>query len=175
MHYQPMLSAIQNGLQGWTSNSLSYGGRITMVNAVLSAMPLNYMQALKIPLGIIKHIDKMRWSFLWKGGGTCKGINCLINWKTICGLKSNGGLGVIDLTCQNDALLLKWIWRLENNQDGIWASTITRLYGVSEATHIEHASDSSPSLKSLSSLLPFYRCSVENVNGLRVMHQRWVH
>lgn len=108
----------------------------------------------------------------------------------ICSLKSNGGLDVIDLTCQNDALLLKWIWRLEKNPNGIWASTITRLYGISEASHIEHASDLFPFLKSLSSLLPFYRCSVESVNGLQwhwtssglfpclsayiVMHQRGV-
>lgn len=51
IHYQPMLSAIHNRLQGWTSNSLSHGGRITMVKAVLSAMPLHYMHALKIPAG----------------------------------------------------------------------------------------------------------------------------
>lgn len=74
----------------WTSNFLSYGGRVTLVKAVLLAMSLHYMQALRIPKGVIKHIDKMRRDFLWKGNSECKSINCLANWEIVCALKSNG-------------------------------------------------------------------------------------
>ena len=92
------------------SNFLSYGGRITLIKAVLSAMHLHYMQAFKIPVGVIRHIDKMRRNFMWKGTEIYKGINCLVNWERVCNLQENGGLGIIDLNCQNDALLIKWLW-----------------------------------------------------------------
>lgn len=63
------------------------------------------MQAFRLPVGVVKHIDKMRRNFLWKGNETCKGINCLVNWERVCMMKIDGGLGIIDLQCQNDALL----------------------------------------------------------------------
>lgn len=80
-----------------------------MVKAVLSAMLLHYMHAFKILVGVIKHIDKMRRRFLWKGNDMCKGINCLVNWEIVCTLKINRGLGIIDFSTQNDALMVKWI------------------------------------------------------------------
>ena len=100
---------------------LSYGGRITLVKAVISAMPLHFMQAIKLPIGVIRHIDQMRRNLLWKGNKVCKGINCLVNWETVCTLKENGGLGIIDLAVQNDALLTKWLWELEAKPMGLWA------------------------------------------------------
>ena len=102
-----------------------------MVKAVLSAIPLHHMQAMKIPVGTIKHIDKMRRNFIWKGNDTCKGFNCLVNWEQVCALKVNGGMGIIDLTCQNAALLTKWIWAIVKKPDGLWASAVTELYGNS--------------------------------------------
>lgn len=56
--YQPMLLAMQHRIEGWTSNFLAYGGRITLIKVILSAMPLHYMQAFKIQVGVIRHIDK---------------------------------------------------------------------------------------------------------------------
>lgn len=47
-----------------------------------------------------------------------QGINCLVNWERVCALKVNGGLGIIDLSDQNDALLTKWLWDLETKTEG---------------------------------------------------------
>lgn len=90
IEFQPMLSAIQAKLEGWTSNFLLYSRSVTLVKAVLSAMPLYHMQALKVLVVVIKYIDQIRRKFLWKGNDTCKGINCLMNWETVCALKING-------------------------------------------------------------------------------------
>lgn len=87
IEFQPLLSVVQGKLEGWTSNLFSYGGRITLVKAVLSAMPLHYMQTHKLHIGIIRHIDRMRRNFLWKGNIICRGINCLANWEMVCSLK----------------------------------------------------------------------------------------
>lgn len=45
LDFQPMLAVVQAKIQGWTLGFLSYGGRITLVKAMLSGMPLHYLQA----------------------------------------------------------------------------------------------------------------------------------
>lgn len=55
--FQPLLLAVKQKLAGWKADLLSYGGRVTLVKAVLSAMPLHFAQAIRIPKGVIKHID----------------------------------------------------------------------------------------------------------------------
>lgn len=165
--FQPMLQAIQSRLQGWTSKFLSYGGRITLVKAVLSAMPLHYMQAFKLPVGVTKHIDNMRRSFLWKGNDTCKGINCLVNWERVCALKLNGGLGIINLTCQNDALLAKWIWAIESGKQGLWSKTMQNLHGVTAARQLAQGGlEDSFFIKDLASLRPLCNASIELDEGV---------
>lgn len=157
--YQPLLASIQNRLEGWKSNFLSYGGRITLVKAVLTAMPLHYMQALKIPKGIVRHIDRMRRSFLWKGKDTCRGINCLANWELVCARKENGDMGIIDLEIQNNALLTKWLWLIHHSPNGLWGSTLHRLYGITETSQLGTTATSSYFLKGLAGLLPFFFAS----------------
>jgi hypothetical protein len=39
---------------------LSYYGRLTLVNSILSALPTFYMCSLKIPIRIIEYVDKYR-------------------------------------------------------------------------------------------------------------------
>lgn len=46
-------------------------------------------------------------------------LSCLVNWKTICWPKINGGLGVLNLQRQNQVLLIKWLRLIYHNQDSI--------------------------------------------------------
>jgi hypothetical protein len=55
------------------------------------------MQALLIPTGIIKHIDRIRRGFLWKGKEVATSLTALVCWEKVCSLKKNGGMGVINL------------------------------------------------------------------------------
>lgn len=105
VHFEPMLQAIRSRLEGWTVNFLSYGGRLTLIKSVLPAIPLHYMQVLRIPKVVFKHIDKMRRNFLQKENDICRGMNCLVNQEMVSSLKSHGGLRIIDLGCKNEALL----------------------------------------------------------------------
>lgn len=159
--FQPMIQAIQRRMEGWKSNFLSYGGRVILVKAVLSAIPLHFMQATTLPKGVIQQIDRLRRNFLWRGNGPCKGINCLVNWETVCNLKENGGMGVISLESQNQALLTKWVWRLQHDHGGLWANTIRQLYGYTEVTQLRGTQQPSFFLKELSQLVPLFVCSTE--------------
>jgi hypothetical protein len=90
-----------------SSQFLSYAGRLQLVNYVISSLPTYYMCSLKLPLTVIEIIDKHKKNCLWRGKDfNRKGYN-LAAWELVRKPKDKGGLGVINLSIQNDALLLK--------------------------------------------------------------------
>lgn len=79
-------------------------------------------------------------------------------------LKKNGGLGILDLEQQNDALLIKWIWRIQRHPEGQWAEIIWLLHRMANPNNWQANQPTSFFLKELE-LLPFYKCSVKLVDG----------
>lgn len=51
----------------WKVRYLSLGGRLTLVNSVLSAIPTYWLSLFKIPCWVIKKINRIRRDFLWSG------------------------------------------------------------------------------------------------------------
>lgn len=115
----------------------------------------------------------MRRSFLWKGGQECRGINCLVNWERTCALKLNGGMGILDLNQQNEALLVKWIWQIENKPEGQWSQTLAHLYQIRKGEEIALRSDSSFFMKDLSNLIHFFNSSVRRGTDQTTLIWRW--
>jgi hypothetical protein len=65
------------------------------------------MCSLKLPVTIIEAIDKFRKKCLWRGKDFNQKNYNLVAWDIVRRPKDKGGLGVIDLATQNNALLLK--------------------------------------------------------------------
>lgn len=149
---------------------LLYGGRVTLVKSVLTALPLHYMQAIKIPKGVLKHTDRARRNFLWKGNDTCNGINCLINWSTVCALRKNGGLGILSLETQNDALLTKWLWKLDRDSNGLWAQTMSLLHGITTTQQLLDNTNHSGFFRSICVLLLFYMIYIVPDEFFPILH-----
>ncbi|KAL0283845.1 UNVERIFIED_CONTAM: hypothetical protein Sradi_7214700 [Sesamum radiatum] len=60
--------------------------------------------------------------FLWHGSGNAK-----VAWEQICKPKQEGGLGIRSLMITNQALMLKQLWRLiQNDGTSIWVEWIQR-------------------------------------------------
>lgn len=93
---------------------LSLGGKLEMVNVVLSSLPSYYMSIIKLPSGAINQINKFRRTYLWKGLELSSSKPSLASWKMIQRPKAMGGLGIINLKHQNDALLLKHLYNFYN-------------------------------------------------------------
>jgi hypothetical protein len=91
-----------------TSIFLSQGGKLQMVNSVLSSLPTFYMCSIKFPVKIVNHIEKYRRHCLWKGRDLNGKKPALAAWKLVTKPKMKGGLGVIRLRLQNEALLLNF-------------------------------------------------------------------
>jgi hypothetical protein len=65
------------------------------------------MCSLKLPLTVIEIIDEHRKNYLWRGKDFNRKRHNLATWDLVRKPKDKGGLGVINLSIQNDALLLK--------------------------------------------------------------------
>ncbi|GLU02749.1 hypothetical protein SLE2022_199870 [Rubroshorea leprosula] len=126
--WQPMVESIRKKLASWKGRYLSMGGRITLINSVLSSLPVFLMSVYVIPKGIIQSIDKLRKSFLWGGKGDERKINW-ISWDRVCKKKEEGGLGVRDLRKFNLALMGKWWGRLAESGESMWNKIIIEKYG----------------------------------------------
>jgi hypothetical protein len=59
-------------LQGWKGKLLSIGGRVTLLNLVLSSIPIYWMSVYRLLVHVRHSIDKLRKWFLWYGDNSIK-------------------------------------------------------------------------------------------------------
>lgn len=123
----PLINRIEARIEGWKAKLLSYGGRFTLVNSVLSNLPLFYFAIFKAPKWVLNRIESLRRSFFWKGCNKVAGGACLVWWRSICKSKKEGRLGIKDLEAMNLALLAKWWWRFFTEPKLPWGSLIRAL------------------------------------------------
>ncbi|KAJ1688151.1 hypothetical protein LUZ63_019541 [Rhynchospora breviuscula] len=173
LHFKPLLDAFQRKLDSWQSKFLSLGGRLTLVKSVLTALPLHYMQVIKLPPWLIKHLDGIRRGFFWKGAGKCLGGHCLVNWAKCCLPKKCGGLGIMNLSIQNQALLMKWLWKLQKEPDSIWASTVNLLYGTRDIATLLADGSTSVAFRDILHFNDFFSSSIYNPGLPQRLTWKW--
>ena len=118
--WQPIIRKFEDKLVKWKQRSLSIGGRITLINSILSALPIYLLSFFKIPNKVVHKIVSIQRKFLWGGHQETSKIPW-VKWDTVCLSKNKRGLGIKDLSNFNEALLGKWGWELANNQNQPWA------------------------------------------------------
>jgi hypothetical protein len=97
---------------------LSYGGRLVLINSVLSSLALFMLSFYEVPKEVLHKLDFYRSRFFCQGDDHKKKYR-LAKWGVICRLKDQGGLGVLNLEIQNRCLLSKWLFGLINTE-GAW-------------------------------------------------------
>jgi hypothetical protein len=133
--YAPLICRIERKMAA-TSPHLSYAGRLQLVNSVLSSLPTYYMCTLKLPITVIDIIDKHGKNCLWRGREfSRKGYN-LAAWDFVRKPKAKGGLGVINLSVQNDALLLKQLDKFYKQENIQWVNLICQKYYNGTVPHL---------------------------------------
>ncbi|KAJ4765867.1 Ribonuclease H-like superfamily protein [Rhynchospora pubera] len=131
------------------------------------------MQVLKLPKWCYSQLDRIRRAFLWKGKKSCVGGQCLVNWDSCCLPKKNGGLGILNMHVQNDALLMKWLWKLQKEPNSVWSESIRTIYGTTEISDLSNVQCLSYELKDILQIRGFYSCSCTFQGDESAIQWRW--
>ncbi|KAL4580934.1 hypothetical protein LXL04_017140 [Taraxacum kok-saghyz] len=129
-HWEVIIEKFKSRLSSWKADSLSFGGRLTLIKSVLGSLPLYYFSVFKAPTKVIDALEGIRRRFLWAGNKEGRKIHW-VSWNKIVLPKDKDGLGVGDLRSMNVALLGKWIWRMKTERDSLWTKCITACHNIS--------------------------------------------
>ncbi|KAL0295918.1 UNVERIFIED_CONTAM: hypothetical protein Sangu_3177600 [Sesamum angustifolium] len=122
---RPLIDKVDARLAGWNNQILSYAGRLQLIKSVLTTLHTYWASAFILPKGVLKTLEKKMRQFLWQGSAGSR--NAKVAWAWITKPKEEGGLGIRSLTTTNQALMLKQLWRiLQNDGTSIWVDWIQR-------------------------------------------------
>ncbi|KAL0286394.1 UNVERIFIED_CONTAM: hypothetical protein Sradi_7149200 [Sesamum radiatum] len=116
---RPLIDKVDTRLAGWNHQHLSYAGRLQLIKSVLSTLHMYWASVFILPKGVLKMLERKMRTFLWQGPSG--GRQAKVAWDQICKPKAEGGLGLRSLIIMNQALILKQMWRvLQNDGSSIW-------------------------------------------------------
>ena len=128
--WDPVIKRVENKLATWRGSLLSIAGRLTLIKASISSLPIYYLSLFRAPKGVLDKINKLQRQFLWSGGSK-KSYMALAAWDLLELPKILGGLGCGNLFHRNLSLLFKWIWRFLHEPQALWRKVISEKYNYS--------------------------------------------
>lgn len=100
------MERVEHTLALWRAKYLSLGGRVTLIKTALANLPIYFMSLFKCPVLVVDRIERLEGDFQWQGMHSSKKFH-LVDWKSVCKAKEDGGLGFRPLKQMNEALLNK--------------------------------------------------------------------
>jgi hypothetical protein len=162
---EPLVAAVGKRAAPWQGRFMSSAARLTLIDACLSNLPLYTMGLFLLADGTHAAMDRHRNRFFWEGQSAAKKFH-MVNWKTICQPKSQGGLGVMNTNLMNIALMAKWIWRIfrEENSGLLWLKLLRAKYRTAELFS-SSPNNCSPFWHSMHKVKDFFREGVKFAPG----------
>ena len=91
-----LIQKFENKIFHWSHKLLSLGGRLILVQAVLSSIPVYWLGLAPIPVSVLNKLRSLTFAFLWGSSGNNHKYH-LSNWKHLSWPKKNGGWGIKNL------------------------------------------------------------------------------
>ncbi|XP_058726407.1 uncharacterized protein LOC131597748 [Vicia villosa] len=117
--WKPLVVKLKKHLGSWKNRFLNLGGRITLLKSILTSLTIFTMSFYKMPLKIVKEVNKIQNNFL-RGGMEEKRKIHWVSWKNVILSFDKGGIRVKNIVVFNQALLTKWRWRILQGHDSLW-------------------------------------------------------
>lgn len=117
----PLIQQIKERISTWSARSLSFAGRLLLLNTVIAGITNFWCSTFLIPKSCINAINSACNSYLWKGSLEGQ-YSARVSWETITHSKDEGGLGIKDLLLWNRACSLKLIWLLFFRAGSVWVA-----------------------------------------------------
>lgn len=115
----PVLEKFKSKLATWKQNTLFIRGRVTLINSVLSSLPLFSLFFFKASFCVTNKIISIRRNFLWGGSVEARKVSW-VKWDDAYLPKAQGRLGIKNVESFNKVLLGKWRWRLSQGPSSLW-------------------------------------------------------
>lgn len=128
VNWYPVVEKFKNTLSKWKMDSLSFGGRLTLVKTVLGSLALYFFSLFRAPVSVIKTLERIRANFFWGGGLESSKVSW-VSWQNTIASHELGGLNIGSLRSQNLSLLEKWWWRFHKEEGSLWVWVIKSVYG----------------------------------------------
>lgn len=127
IQYKPLLDKMLESIKSWTSKFLSYAGRVQLIKTILFSTQIFWSQVFILPKKVIQVAESLCKNFLWSGGvDTIK--TSLIAWEKLCTPKITEGLGFLDITDWNRAVICKHLWNLCLKKDRLCIQWVHAYY-----------------------------------------------
>eukprot|EP00253_Pinus_taeda_P023946 PITA_23946 len=107
-----LISKIKAKIAAWGGHWLTKGGKVILIKAVLSALPIYQAAFLLAPRNVSEQISKLLRDFLWQGGKGNENKIHLVKWDVVRKTQADGGLQIRDPALINLALRGKILWKL---------------------------------------------------------------
>lgn len=65
MYFEHLIDKVYRVLEEWKARLLSFSGRLTLVKAVLSSIPIYTLASAFVPKGTIKRVEQIICNLLW--------------------------------------------------------------------------------------------------------------
>ncbi|GKE19722.1 RNA-directed DNA polymerase, eukaryota, reverse transcriptase zinc-binding domain protein [Tanacetum coccineum] len=121
------------------AKSLSFGGRLTLIKAVMSNLPTYYFSIYKAPNLVINRLEQIRRKFFRHGGVEEKKVSW-VAWSKVVAPVKLGGLGIGSLKAFNLSLLSKWLWRWHTDKEALWYHTLHSIHGPNGGDFLKYTS-----------------------------------
>lgn len=82
IYFEYLVEKVRKKLDWWKAKLLSFAGRITLIQSVLSSISIYTLASSYVPITIIKRMEKLISNFLWHSRGERRIHR--INWESVC-------------------------------------------------------------------------------------------
>nr|GEU44046.1 hypothetical protein [Tanacetum cinerariifolium] len=118
-----LIDKVENRVNDWKNKSLSFAGRIQLIQSVLGSLNLYWASVFALPSRVLLDIEQIMRGFLWCQGSMSRGKD-KVTWEVVCLPKKEGGLGIRRLDHFNKALMVSHIWKLLSLKESLWVKWI---------------------------------------------------
>ncbi|XP_074315550.1 uncharacterized protein LOC141651750 [Silene latifolia] len=109
--FKYLVDKTKRRLSSWNNILLSSAGKLTLIRSVLSSLSLFSLSVFRIPVSVTSKLQSLMVHFWWSGTRTNKSIHWCSK-EFLSRPVGEGGLGLRNIGCFNQALLAKSAWRI---------------------------------------------------------------
>lgn len=121
--FLPLVEKIRTRISTWTGRFLSFGGRLQLIQSVITSLANFWLAVFRLPASCLREIEKLCSAFLWSGPAL-NTKKAKIAWSEVCRPKDEGGLGIRPLKEMNTVSCLKLVWRILSSKNSLWVKWI---------------------------------------------------